>query len=63
MSLELVKGTIDEVEEVAHINWILPRYLSQSHLTIMASKLSEWENKMENVIRLVEDNSQELVHQ
>jgi 26S proteasome regulatory subunit N9 len=61
MSLELVKGTIDEVDEVAHINWILPRYLSQSHLSIMVGKLAEWENKMEQVIRLVENNSQELV--
>jgi 26S proteasome regulatory subunit N9 len=28
MSLELVKGVIDEVDKVVHINWILPRYLS-----------------------------------
>jgi len=55
MSLGLVRGTIDEVIEVVHVDWILPRYLSQSHLTIMSSKLTEWENKMETVIRLAED--------
>lgn len=61
MSLELMRGTVDEVDEVAHIDWILPRYLSHSHLTIMVNKLKEWENKMDNVTKLVEDNSQELV--
>ena len=28
MSLELIKGTIDQVEEKVHVDWILPRYLS-----------------------------------
>ena len=35
MSLELVKGLIDEVDQVVHITWILPRYLSMNHLQIM----------------------------
>lgn len=39
MSLELVRGTIDEVDEVVHIDWILPRYLSKGHLEIMTRKL------------------------
>jgi len=29
MSLVLIKGTIDEVDQVVHINWVLPRYLSK----------------------------------
>lgn len=32
MSLELIKGTIDEVEQVVHVDWSQPRYLSKSHL-------------------------------
>jgi 26S proteasome regulatory subunit N9 len=62
MSLDLVKGTIDEVDEVIHIDWILPRYLSRDHLAIMVGKLGEWSEKMENVIRLVEDGSEELLN-
>lgn len=54
MSLELIKGSIDEVDEVVHVNWILPRYLSKGHLEIMVRKLQDWETKMEQVIRLVE---------
>jgi len=62
MSLELVKGTVDEVEELVHVDWILPRYLTREHLGIMVSKLGEWSEKMDLVTRLVEDASVELLH-
>ncbi len=61
MSLELVKGSIDEVEEIVHIDWILPRYLSRNHIEIMVRKLGEWESKMDNVIKLVEGSAEELL--
>jgi 26S proteasome regulatory subunit N9 len=61
MSLKLIKGNIDEVEEVVHVDWMLPRYLSKTHLEIMTRKLQVWEGKMEHVIRLVEEQSEELL--
>jgi len=61
MSLQLIKGNIDEVEEVVHVDWMLPRYLSKTHLEIMTRKLQVWEGKMEHVIRLVEEQSEELL--
>ena len=61
MSLQLIRGSIDEVEEVVHVDWILPRYLARGHLEIMVRKLVEWEAKMEDVIRLVEGQSEELL--
>lgn len=32
MSLELVRGSIDEVDQTVTITWIMPRYLSMDHL-------------------------------
>ena len=61
MSLGLIKGTIDEVGRVVHVTWALPRYLSKNHLQVMHKKMQEWELKMDNVIMLVENNSQEVV--
>ena len=43
MALELVKGTIDEVAKLVHIDWCQPRYLNKSHLEIMAAKMGSWE--------------------
>jgi 26S proteasome regulatory subunit N9 len=61
MSLELIKGTIDEVDQVVHVDWVKPRYLSKSHLQIMVNQMNEWEQKLDQTIRLVENNSAELV--
>jgi len=61
MSLELIKGTIDEVEQVVHVDWIRPRYLNKGHLQIMVAKMNDWQQKLEHTVRLVENNSAELV--
>ena len=60
MSLDLIRGTINEVTQVVHVDWCLPRYLSKNHLTIMASKINNWQEKLDQTIRLVENNSTEL---
>lgn len=61
MSLELVKGTIDQVNEIVHVDWILPHYLNKGHMEILVDRLHEWEQKMDNVVRMVENGSQELL--
>jgi 26S proteasome regulatory subunit N9 len=35
MSLELVKGSIDEAAETVEIDWMMPRYLSKDHLQVL----------------------------
>ena len=61
MSLELVRGSIDEAAETVDINWIMPRYLSKDHLAVLISRMKEWEGKMEQVISLVENQASELL--
>lgn len=61
MSLELVKGSIDEAAETVEISWILPRYLNKEHLQVLVSRMKEWEAKMESVIGLVEGQASELL--
>lgn len=59
MSLNLVRGTIDEVEQLAHIDWIMPKYLNEHHLNIMSNKLREWEDKMEEVVKVCSAHQQD----
>lgn len=51
MSLELVKGSIDEVGKTVQIDWLLPRYLSMDHLQVLVNRLENWDHKMDNIIR------------
>jgi 26S proteasome regulatory subunit N9 len=43
MSLDLIRGTIDEVEQLVHVDWSMPRYLNKNHLIIMNNKMIAWE--------------------
>jgi 26S proteasome regulatory subunit N9 len=61
MSLELVKGTIDEVDQVVHIDWIMPRYLNKENIQILVNRMQHWEDKMTEVIAIVENSGQELL--
>lgn len=60
-SLELIRGSIDQVSESVRVDWVLPRYLSTEHLKLLASRIGDWQQKMEEVIRQVEDGSGELL--
>ena len=61
MSLDLVRGSIDEVEKTVNITWVMPRYLNMGHLKMLEGRLADWGSKMENVIQMVEDGAQELL--
>ena len=61
MSLSLIKGTIDQVDKIVHIDWIQPRYLTKDHMRIMAERLTNWEKTTETVIKVVESQSHELL--
>lgn len=47
MSLELVKGSIDEASETVEIVWMLPHYLNKENLTVLITRMKEWEQKMD----------------
>lgn len=57
MSLDLIRGTINEVDQVVHVDWCQPRYLNKGHLQIMSNKIQAWRDKIEQTVRLVENNS------
>lgn len=63
MSLELVKGQIDESAETVQIEWIMPRYLNKDNLLVLINRMKEWEQKMEHVINLVDGQAGELLAQ
>lgn len=49
LSLGLLRGSIDEVAEVARINWVQPKVLDMKQIESMRLRLREWDG---NVNRL-----------
>lgn len=61
LSIGLVKGSIDEVNQVVHISWVQPRVLDHKQIGNMKERLSEWCEKTKNTTYMVEDQVPELL--
>jgi len=61
MSLGLIKGIIDEVEQNFRVTWIKPRMLSREKVAIMAEKLNKWSQDCTEQLKTLEGHCGELL--
>jgi len=54
MSLELIKGTIDELDKIVRISWVVPRVLDNARIGIMKNKFTNWNETLTDLIKAVE---------
>jgi len=59
LSLNLVKGSIDQVEQTATFTWVQPRVLSKSQILVMGNRVNNWvadvSRKEENIYRRAQE--------
>lgn len=46
LSLKLIKGSLDQVDEKAVITWVQPRVLSREQIGSLATRLEQWVDKL-----------------
>lgn len=49
LSLELVKGEIDQIDGVVHVTWVKPRVLTREQLEIVAARVGNWAKKVDEL--------------
>ena len=54
MSLGLIKGEIDEIAQVVHVTWLLPRVLDKSQLESLRGRLATWSGEVRNTLQYFE---------
>ncbi len=55
LSLNLIKGHIDQVEEKVVVNWIQPKYLDKDKINILKGRFENWIVKANRVLKEMED--------
>lgn len=60
MSLDLVKGTIDQVGKTVKIDWVLPRVLDNKRIQVMKEKIDSWSSTLQELIKIIDTNNQAL---
>ncbi|KAF8508082.1 hypothetical protein JB92DRAFT_3145169 [Gautieria morchelliformis] len=60
LSLKLIRGTLDQVDEKAQITWVQPRVLSRLQVDQLADRLTAWCDKLNKVEHFVSQTTPEL---
>ncbi|KAH8887062.1 PCI-domain-containing protein [Thozetella sp. PMI_491] len=60
LSLGLLRGTIDQVDEVAHINWVQPKVLDMKQIDNMRQRLKDWDSSVNQLGNWIEGVGQDV---
>ncbi|KAK0713797.1 hypothetical protein B0T26DRAFT_651731 [Lasiosphaeria miniovina] len=60
LSLGLLRGTIDQVDEVAHINWVQPKVLDMKQIENMRQRLKDWDSSVYQLGNWIENAGQDV---
>jgi len=61
LSLDLVRGYIDEIEQRCHMTWVQPRVLDRKQIANMQGRLSLLTNDISQMESLLEANAQDIL--
>ena len=60
LSLGLLRGTIDQVDRVANINWVQPKVLDMKQIENMRQRLKDWDSSVNNLGNWIEKTGQDV---
>ena len=60
LSLGLLRGSIDQVAEIARINWVQPKVLDKSQIVGMRGRLKEWDGSVHRLGTWIENKGQDV---
>eukprot|EP00298_Acanthocystis_sp_HF-20_P024338 c345_g1_i2.p1 GENE.c345_g1_i2~~c345_g1_i2.p1 ORF type:complete len:110 (+),score=50.17 c345_g1_i2:43-372(+) len=61
MSLNLIRGVIDQVDEIVDVSWVKPRVLQNEQIKTLSDRLGDWAKTVEETSKFVEKSTQEIV--
>jgi len=60
-SLKVVRGVIDQVDQVVTVKWVQPRVLEKQQITVIRDRLKKWTKDIDTTARYLETNAPELL--
>jgi len=61
LSLDLVRGSIDQVDQKIHMSWVQPRVLDKDQIMTMKKRLDHWSTDVKAMEMLLENKAQEIL--
>mmetsp|Transcript_31854 Transcript_31854/g.50841 ORF Transcript_31854/g.50841 Transcript_31854/m.50841 type:complete len:110 (-) Transcript_31854:46-375(-) len=61
LSLGLVKGSIDEIDQKVHMTWVQPRVLDLQQIATMQKRLEQWTEDVTGMEQLLEVKAKDIL--
>ncbi len=61
ISLGLIKGKLDQVDEVVHVSFVKPRVLDMTQIESLRLRVDEWRAKAATALTFMEEHTAELL--
>ncbi|CAH1794019.1 unnamed protein product, partial [Owenia fusiformis] len=61
LSLQLVKGRIDQVDQKVQMTWVQPRVLDLQQIATMQMRLNQWITDVKSMEMLLESKAQDIL--
>jgi len=59
-SLKVVRGVIDQVDQLVTVKWVQPRVLEPQQISVIRDRLKGWAKEIDDTARYLETNAPEL---
>jgi 26S proteasome regulatory subunit N9 len=60
LSLGLIKGSLDEVDQAVNVTWVQPKVLDRQQINIVVNQLTDWSERVKRTLVAVEEQALEL---
>ncbi|KAG4303961.1 hypothetical protein PORY_002614 [Pneumocystis oryctolagi] len=61
LSLDLIRGFIDQVDEIVRITWVHPRVLDRSQIDIMKKRIEDWHRSTHQLETFITDVGSDII--
>jgi len=61
LSLGLVRGSIDQIEQTVHMTWVQPRVLDREQIGTMVQRLAAWSVDVKSMEMLIENKATDIL--
>lgn len=63
LSLKLIRGSIDQVDQLVVVTWVQPRVLDRDQIDGMRKQIEEWNNQVKKIGAFVGEQGGEVFAQ
>ena len=60
MSLGLIRGTVDEIDQTVDVTWVKSRVISREQVGELVTKIAGWVETVDKAITTVNEETKEL---